>query len=1033
MNIDRPYMFLILIPALILGIVPFFRLHKKRRMSSKHLIPFIIHLTLILLLSAVLAGVRITETSTAPSETRVVFVVDASDSNRMKFEEMNQYMHSFTKAGNRKTKYGLVVFGGTENEGIIHSVQIGDLDEKVENYLDLELPSEVNYSETNVAKALAEARAMLSYVTERCNKRIVLLSDGRQTQGNAFVTAKEIANAGIKLDAAYFNIGDGKLNEMQVVSLSTPDEIDYQESFNVEVTINTTTANRVTITLYNDDNTVASTKTVKADKGFSTHELPCTANNAGINIVRATITPEEGDDTIAPNNEYYSWYKVTSKGNILVVDGDGSQFKQIEKTTNIDLTGYEVRVIGPASFPKTLEELLQFDEVILMNVNFIETDVNKRLPSTAPVNLKRYVEEVGRGVLVTCGSNIYNGTELVGTTIDELLPVELKVDNEKQTVAMVLVIDLSSSMKELMGDQTRYQIVLDSAQEVIRKNGFEETDFVGVVAFDQDSHVALEIQPLGDEANREKICETLKYNLDHYYYAHYLNLDGTESDIRINVNNDGEPGKGNIYVDGENPLYKLPENYSRGGQDKVTGDYIKTYGTSYKWAIQEASDMLSKASQRESIEVKQVILMSDGAPNDQGSGYEGLIERMAKSGTITSTMAIGTNDAKCISELENLSVKGNGALFKVDSAEQLDADLTKIAESIEGKLFNENLEYGTQPKRRDTSIIHTGMDNVEYDFVYGYYGTTLKKDERAKLVLYVDNGRPLYAEWKYGLGQVSVLMTDLGNPKWTGELFNDKDGKANSVLVKNILLAPMHNAVDSSGLEYSVVRDEASAKITINTYTDLRETDKNANLTENPFGYKEIIHAKIQLIDENGKLVDMGIDSKGTSLIRGGKPIVAKAEASRKYSVTIPTTSLQENYIVTLEMVKCEEIDVGGTVGYVQLESFSIVDTTTLAVEGRYSKEYNVLNDNGQIVIQGIAANGGGGMLEDDDDALDNYFDSIQDETVIYEHDITTPALIIAAILFVLDIVFRNFVITRKKEKDSQMTDEEQIASMRGR
>jgi cytochrome c biogenesis factor len=73
-EIGNPWLLLALVPALVLGIIPFFRLHKKRRRASKHIVPFIIHMVLIFLLATTLSGMRIVETTTAPVDSSVVFV-----------------------------------------------------------------------------------------------------------------------------------------------------------------------------------------------------------------------------------------------------------------------------------------------------------------------------------------------------------------------------------------------------------------------------------------------------------------------------------------------------------------------------------------------------------------------------------------------------------------------------------------------------------------------------------------------------------------------------------------------------------------------------------------------------------------------------------------------------------------------------------------------------------------------------------------------------------------------------------------------
>ena len=116
-------------------------------------------------------------------------------------------------------------------------------------------------------------------------------------------------------------------------------------------------------------------------------------------------------------------------------------------------------------------------------------------------------------------------------------------------------------------------------------------------------------------------------------------------------------------------------------------------------------------------------------------------------------------------------------------------------------------------------------------------------------------------------------------------------------------------------------------------------------------------------------------------------------------------------------------------------EGYELCDTVKFAIVGKYSKEYDVFNEttamNGELKMNSIAANGAGGLLETDKD-VDSFFAEKLEKDTIIEHDIATPILIVALILFLLDIVFRNFIIQPKKDK-VQMTDEEQIESMRGR
>ncbi|MBQ7907200.1 MAG: hypothetical protein IJ309_04410 [Clostridia bacterium] len=1070
-NIVTPWFFLILIPALILGVIPFFRLHKKRRMSSKHLIPFIIHLALIFVLTSMLAGIKITETITAPTDNSVVFVVDMSDSNSVMIEEMDERIHDIMKVADLEiTRFGLVVFGGDSgysgsiNHGIISTTAIGDLAYMAEKPTDGSLrylnPSSINYDSeqeyngSDLSAALLTAKDMIEKTALDTNKRVVLLSDGKETTdgGDALDAARSLINASIKVDGIYLDLAKStEHKEAQIVSLSTNGKVSYGDEIQFQATVESTSyVKNATVTLYNESGKQIATATQAISKGTTLVDLECDSKKANIsvstvNVVKAELTIN--NDIIEQNNVFYSWYTVDPIGSMLVVEGDKTQLTLINKHIDLEKEGYTVDFIEPQEFPDSLEKLLVYDEIVLMNVDF--EDTKNGMPAHAANNIIRFVEENGRGLLYTCGDNVYDysgNPEEDGykhSPISEILPVELNVDNEKQTVALVLAIDLSSSMKELTNTKddkgkavSRYQIVVESAKKVITESEFAENDYIGVVVFWQDYKVALPMQEFGNQQNRENIADVLEEELNRTYYYYYVDKDGNPTDQVININNDGgNPGTPENKYFKENgwdaPAQYYDSNIPKGGQDKYNGNQIRTYGTAYKGALQAAADMLSKTGNTVTLEVKQIVFMSDGEPNDKALGYTNTVELLARSGTVTSTIAIGSDEGG-ISELDSIAATGKGQALIVNSAEELTDDLSKIAESIQGKYFNTAIQ--ATPVRDESSVIHIGVDG--YNIVTGYYGTTIK--EGATRALYVDNLKPLYAEWDYGNGRVAVFMSNFGYnvdtaDYWTEDLFNtdyetNEEVYDNITLVKNILVAPMHRRVDNSGLDYTISRDDSSATIIVNTYAPLREYQPET--LESAMQHKEVIKAFYQEVLEDGTL-GPAVESQPF------KPI-----ASRKYSFTFTEVngkpiSNDSVYVVTLKMLKVDEMTTGsGNTLYVPIgEGYELCDTVSFAVVGKYSKEYDVFNEttamNGELKMTSIAATGSGGLIETDKDVGDFFAEKLEKDTIV-EHDITTPILIIALLLFLLDIVFRNFIIKPKKDK-AQMTDEEQIESMRGR
>lgn len=1241
---EKPWVLLITIPALILGIIPFLRLNKKRRISSKHLIPFIIHMSLILILSTVVAGISYTETSTFTDGKVVMFAVDMSDSNAPAKTQMNKHMHDVMEAAekeeaaypeNAKTKFGMIVFGGGEN-GIISNnsgvsvIKPGELSLSTVDFLseyvstdedDLRDNSNLNIAlDTAMDALVGEDRLDTTY--EHNDKKIILLSDGRENDGNVYYAVQDLAEHEVALECAYFNYLDEEnvASEIQVIGLETKGDAIAGKKYSATVTVNSTSRIYDATIQIKDvvtDKVLASQTGVTISKGISAFKLEFDAvqynyleeisgisaqyaqafndiMKKGIQAIKVdvsvksrvnyecpgcdrifsksdllakdkcpdcdTITIARPDDALPQNNTYYAWYKFKPQGKILVVNGDGKQLSQINLAALASSSGYEFTECKTQDFPNTLEKLLDYDEIILMNVKFSE------LPDGATANIKRFVEEVGRGLLFTSGDNIYSeddavsaiegmaqisgvgengesiGSFVVDENISEILPVELQISKEKETIAMVLVVDLSSSMKELIKESplvckycqyedsedenpaycpgcyaesnfvtpTRYQVALSSVKKVImgelsvdadlstgegeeeEKKTLQDYDYVGVIAFNQGYHVALDIQMLGDEENREKLCEDVTREFDHFYYAHYTDPETEkETDIRVNsadkltniTNSDKkhEP----VYIDGErydwysvrytrvekndNGKYtgeiKTYEGeyllkaggqseYAPGQGDKATDDMIKSHGTAYKPAMQEASAMLTRATSKTSIEVKQIVFMSDGAPNDQGSGYEGIVERLAKGGTRTTAIAVGIteSDVQALEELNKISTAGKGDIFLVDKASDLEETLFKITDEITKEIRNDKIEAEILADSLD-SIVYEGVEYEDgYDIIHGYYATSIK--EAANRIFYVETLRPLYAEWEYGLGKVCVLMTDLGNKEWTGSLFDDTDGRANSRLVQNILLSPIRNRVDSTGIEYSMVRDDEEIVVNISTYSDITQRDKlMVDLKYGSWYYKEKVKAIIYVQEE--------ID--GINLWKNVGEYYATHITGTDYTITLPTEFSDKTYVVQLKLVKTGWAEDIPDAPEIALDSFGddpLCDSVAFAVVGQTLEEYDILsdtnnNESGVVLLSSLVTDKKLSDVKDDDDdgdatvtlATRDFFTNYNDDrlknmfirteadekTVSETSSIDVPLVILALVLFIIDLIFRNFVIKKKKKKVREMTDEEQIESMRGR
>ena len=1049
--VERPLLFLILIPALLLGIIPFLRLNKRRRTSIKHLVPFILHLSLVFILSALLAGITVTETTDERLSTKVVFVVDVSDSNRENTPEMDKFMRDIIEhSDSDKDSFGLVLFATGEfvvlKDQNSYSDEIGYFDINSADYFaDLQdLIDEKNEfaddgsltDGTNIGAAISKASELFG--DEQTNKKMIVLSDGLETMGDS-ITVAQMLDDGIQVSGAHFTmVGKGsKKYETQLMSVNTNGRVLDGEKVKVEFVIRTSVKDAL-VKLVVEDGDIVTEKIVQLtstdkDNAVGLEYLP---EKSGVNTIKAYVVPVTKDgrprddrDTLTTNNMLYSWYTLDAQKKILIVDGDAgterSQYEQIKNSlVSQDIEEYySVEVCSVETFPANLEGLLAYDQIVMMDVDF------SKLRGDAGADLQRYVEEVGRGLFFSFGDSLYSKSvedaeqkeefKEIPKEIEQLLPVNLELGDEKQTVGMVLVVDLSSSMGHLMDGKSRFEIVIEAVKKVLMLGaeeeeeeeipdeelpedeeddefgdieedeeeeeeeevdnaGFDSEDYIGVICFDADAFVAQEMVQIGDLENRKKLCENVEWQLRHYYYHHYYDKKGNVTDIPVG-RNDGDKYTSQGYV--------KPDGIKTGTYDQQTDWYIKSYGTQYKWAIQEASDMLDDQSDKAMLHIKQVLFMSDGAPSTT-SGYINIVERMANSGVKISTIAAGldldtSKQATQKAELMKIANAGKGDFIVAESADALTENLVETAKSVTADLINLRPVLPKENSYNSSLLqgIHAADGEEKFQTMYGYFSSTIK--DGADLILYVDRMKPLYAEWQYGLGKVAVFMSDFSDPQWTGSLF-DENYPNGRILVSNMFDATMNREVSSTGLDYTVTRDDNDIIVTVETPVDLRSNES----------------LWLQATDSQGGFKD---------------PIELTQVAVKKYRATFTMDAVNDAY--TVQVLLTED------------QYNRVKDVITFAVNGSYSEEFNVFKEGGESTLDAITGSAGGEVIT----GGEGFFSDIENKIQVFKRDVTTPVIIAVLVIFMLDILFRNIIINRKKDKQPEMSEEDRIESMRGR
>ena len=339
---------------------------------------------------------------------------------------------------------------------------------------------------TDLEGALKQAARLFS---SNARKRIVVLSDGLETDGSAQKEAARLQGLGIRVDGVQYAPWENR-QEVEAVSVSLPQELALGQTAKAAVTLRTDRAVSIRLKLYDDEEAVYENK-LTLKQGQSTYTVQVTPSRSGTHTYRAVAEPEA--DGFPQNNEAACCMQVTSSARILLVDGTGKESGPLESL--LLSQGYSVDTKPPKEIPPNVASLCKYGLVILLN-----TDA-KTLPPTAAEALKDYVERYGRSVLAVGGENTFAYGHMYETAFEDFLPVTVRVEREEsaQPVALLLLIDNSASMGEsttsLASDFGR-PMEMAKLGAIKSVSLLHENDSAGVISFSNKAHLLCPLQPV---------------------------------------------------------------------------------------------------------------------------------------------------------------------------------------------------------------------------------------------------------------------------------------------------------------------------------------------------------------------------------------------------------------------------------------------------------------------------------------------------------------------------------------------------------
>ena len=336
-------------------------------------------------------------------------------------------------------------------------------------------------SATDIGGALKFSSAL--FPQEKA-QRIVLLSDGNDTESRAGQVAQELAQRGIEVFTV--PLCNPHQPEVLVERVEAPRRLKAGEPFDLKARIESNTATTVTLRLYENkflltqrelalkpgSNELTLPNLRPADRQFLTYDLE--------------IVPPPEADTVVENNRAETTASLRGQPHVLLIDSDETKLRPMAEALRNEKITVETR--GPLGAPGTLEDLQQYDLLVLSDLSALALNRDQM------ELYRRWVQDFGGGFLMLGGENSYGVGGYFRTPIEQMLPVRMEHEDRRDipSLALLVVLDRSGSMSAIAQGQTKISLANQGA--VMAFKVLQPKDFFGVLAVDVRSHVVAPLQ-----------------------------------------------------------------------------------------------------------------------------------------------------------------------------------------------------------------------------------------------------------------------------------------------------------------------------------------------------------------------------------------------------------------------------------------------------------------------------------------------------------------------------------------------------------
>jgi len=260
----------------------------------------------------------------------------------------------------------------------------------------VQLGSQPNRLNTDLAEAMRLGLALFPADTA---KRMVILSDGRQTVGNAEEVARLAAATGVQIDyVALGGTAPGQPEvgpEVLVSRVDAPASVNQGERLDLTATFYSNYSGAQVEVRVLSGGRVVHQRDLTLQQGNTNEVFEMIAPNAGFVDFQVVVDPHS-PDTFYQNNRLSAFTEVIGPPRVLLVTSDLREIGSLRAV--LEGSGLQVDVQDPHDLPIGLAALSSYDSIVLANVSATDLTQDRMM------YLQAYVRDLGGGLIAIGGT-----------------------------------------------------------------------------------------------------------------------------------------------------------------------------------------------------------------------------------------------------------------------------------------------------------------------------------------------------------------------------------------------------------------------------------------------------------------------------------------------------------------------------------------------------------------------------------------------------------------------------------------------------